>query len=177
MVLDILGNFLFSLASLVWTSFWYCIPIFLIVFLVGRRLHGFWREKAGRSWLQSAFLSSYLIVFVLLIIAFFFPVWQAFQDSSIGVPPPELRVTPVEMGAQFVLGLFRMAVVGILFAVLLLPLILLGEFVKDWLKTRIPNIWPRFFIAVWVVTFILVYLLLFWLSWVIPGLIYLIYWA
>lgn len=177
MALDVVSNAFQSLLSLLWVSVLYAIPVFIIVFLIGKRLFRFFHETHNRSWLQSALLSTYLIVFVVLIIAFFLPVWEAGQSPFLAQLPPDIAPTLFDQIGQFVFGIIRIALVSVLFSILLLPLILLGAFVFDWLETRIPTVALRLFLSSWAVLFIVLAVILFWLPWVIPSLLYLLFWA
>lgn len=177
MVLGFLANALVSAVTLLWSALVLAIPVFLAVWLVGRRLSGFFQNRWHRSWIQSAWLASYGMFFVVLIIAFFVPVWQATRDSSIGVPPEEIRLTLAEQVAQYSYGLGRLLVLSAFFALLALPLVFVGEFFKDALKERIRNSAVRVFAAIWLAMILALFVALFLLSWVVPGLLYLIYWA
>ncbi len=177
MALDLLSNALVSLFILLWNALLFAIPVFLAVWLVGRGLLVFFQKRWHRSWIQSAFLASYGMFFVVLIIAFFGPVWQASRDSAIGLLPESIAPTPTDLLGQFVFGLARILLISAFFALLSLPLVFVGEFFKDALKERIRNAAFRVFLAVWMVLLIALVIALFLIPWVIPGLLYLVYWA
>ena len=176
MVLDILYNFVVSLASMLWGSLLYSIPVFCAV-IIGRRVHAFFSKQNVQSWVLRAFLASYVIVFALLILAFFVPVWQATTDSAIGIIPEDIRLSPLEFFTQFFFGLVKVALISALVSVLLLPFIFLGAFVREQVQERIQNLWLTLFIAVFVSVFVAWLVLLFLVPWVIPGLVYLFYWG
>ena len=177
MALDLLSNALVSLFSLLWSALLFAIPVFLAVWLVGKGLLVFFQKHWHRSWIQSAFLASYGMFFVVLIIAFFWPVWQASRDSAFGLLPEAIAPTPTDLLGQFVFGLARILLISVFFALLSLPLIFVGEFFKDALKERVRNPPFRVFLAVWLVMVIALAIAFFLIPWVIPGLLYLVYWA
>lgn len=177
MVLELAGNLLASIASFLWGSFLYSIPVFLAVWLPGKRLHGFFSRRWKRSWLQSAFLSSYALFFVLLIIAFFFPMGIASKDSAIGLVPAVIAPSWLDLIGKFLFGLFRIALLSAFFSMLALPLVFVGELCRDLLKKRFKSQLLRLFLSVWVAVGLAVLVLLFLVPWVVPGLVYLVYWA
>lgn len=177
MVLEFLGNLVVSIASLLGNSFLYAIPVFLAVWLVGRPLHAFFQKRWKRSWIQSAWLASYGMFFVVLIIAFFFPVWEANRDSTTGIPPPEIRLTLTDMAGQFVFGLVRVILAAGLLALLVLPLLFVGALIKDLIQKRLRSRFLCIFFGVWATVLLALTVVLFLVPWVVPGLLYLLYWA
>lgn len=177
MALDPVSNLLVSVASLLGNAFGYAILVFLVAWLVGKRLHRFFQERFRLSWIQSAWLASYALFFVVLIIAFFVPIWQATTQSATGIAPEGIAVTGIELAAKYLFGLLRLLVLSAFFALLALPLIFIAELFKDWLQPWTSNPWLPSFIATWLTVFLTLAIVLFWLPWVVSGLIYLVYWA
>ena len=177
MALDLAANAVSSLVSLLWVSLVYSIPVFLAYWFIGKKLHSFFQKRLHRSWAQSAFLSSYVVFFLVLILAFFFPVAQSTRDNALGVFPQELRLSLAELAFQYLFALFRLLAVAALFALFALPLVFIGTFAKEWLADRVPNKPVHSFFATWLVVVVLFFIALFLVPWVVPGLIYLVYWG
>jgi predicted lysophospholipase L1 biosynthesis ABC-type transport system permease subunit len=177
MVLEFLATALFSLLSLLWSALLFAIPVFLAVWFLGRRLVVFFQKRWHRSWIQSVFLASYAMFFVVLIIAFFVPVWQATRDSAVGIVPAGIAPSFFDLLGRFFFGLVRVLALSAFFSLLALPLVFVGELFKEWFSKRVRSAPVCFFAAVWLAMALVLAIVLFLLPWVVPGLLYLIYWA
>ncbi len=176
MAADIVANLFSTVFSLLWASFWYSIPVFLLLFLVNP-IHRFFRERFKQTWVLASLASTYVIVLALLIVAYLAPAFSAANENDLGFAPAALAPSFGELVLSYVAVWFRLLLLAVFFAVLLLPAEFLGVFWMEWFSKRVKNRVVARFLSVWLTVLIVVGVVLFALPWIIPGLLYLIYWA
>ena len=152
------------------------IPLFAIAFL-GSLLHKRIAKRFKFSWIASAFLTALAFSLAFAAIAYALPVYLGFQAEGVGVRPPELQLEAADWLFFALGGIFKIAVVGIISALIAMPFILVGGLVKDWLAERKWNQYLCLFASVFVCVLIASALLLFFFGWVFQGMIYLLYFA
>jgi hypothetical protein len=177
MALELVLNAVFSLIDLLRGSFFIAIIAFIGVFLASF-LHDWLSKKYEFSWLKATMLTSYLTIFVLIILLYFSPVISGFGESNQGIVPSSLEMSPAEWVSFIVVMLLRNALVALLFTLFILPLEFFGSMAFDFLKEKYKlNRWINIFIAVFAVSLLVSIICLFLLPWVVPGLVYLsFYW-
>lgn len=166
-------------------AFLLAIPVFFFVLLgdwLKQRLEA-WRQF---SWLQSAFLSIYIIATLLILVLYYGGYAWALQGYQGGTPPPELQPTPefalmqtaLFLGVSLVKRLFA----GLALSLLILPFAVVGSLALERLKNgqgkkkgkKRAGSWPALFAGVFLAT-ALAYLLVLVFDFIPAGVIYLIY--
>lgn len=169
---------LISLVDLIRISILVGIPVFILAW-IGRLIFSKFHPK--QSWLLSAIISTYIIVFVLLILAYFFPSFLSLADYSKGTIPETIAPTALDYFLTYLANVLRVAILSALFCVLLLPLEFAGAALQDSLQKNVSNKTLRFGLAIFGSVFIATILILFVLPGigisVIPGIIYMVYFA
>ncbi|MDO8537661.1 MAG: hypothetical protein Q7S21_02145 [archaeon] len=149
------------------------IVIFLLS-LVGVKLFNYLRKRHEFSWFKAVLLASFLEIFVLTAIVYFFPAYLGYSQQSYGILPPELQPTLIE-NLLFFAGIFlRVIIVSIVLSIFLLPLEFVGSYVFEKLNQKLPY-FLRQFIAVFAATLvggICVFLLF---PWIILGILQLLF--
>lgn len=174
-MLDLLSNAVSSLATLVIASIQFAVPMILLVLLVSP-LHRFF-SRQFKSWLKSTFAATYLVFLVLLIIAYFVPAGLGIRESALGTMPEALSATLFEQVLGYLFILVRLLVLTAFFSVLVLPLEFLGIFFFEWFSSKTKNGLAAKILAVWLTVLVTTAVVLFLIPWIVPGLLYLIYWA
>jgi hypothetical protein len=175
---SILENLLFSFIDLLRQTLILGIGALLLCW-VGQAL--FVRLRKTRSWLFSMVLSTYMVVFALIILAYFGPYVLGAPDFIQGPVPEPLAQSTSDLFLIYLGALARSALVAAALCALLLPLEFLASAVDDLLKPRLSHAGGRFVITVFATTFVALLLLLFVLPAVginlVAGLLYLLYFA
>ncbi|MFH0955349.1 MAG: hypothetical protein V1777_04570 [Candidatus Micrarchaeota archaeon] len=176
MAADFVSNAVSSLFSLLVGTILYCLPIIAIVLLVSP-LHRFFSKRYKQSWLRSALFTTYLVVLVVLIFAYFVPAGIGVRESDLGTVPQALQSGLGEQLFAYGLILIRILALALFFSLLLLPLEFLGVFFFEWFSPKTKNPLVAKIGAVWLTVLVTTVVILFLIPWAIPGLIYLVYWA
>lgn len=137
MALGIGYDLIFSLQGLLQGSAITALPVFILA-IIGAALR---RKLAGRfrlSWLNSAFLATYILVLIIAFALYFTPLVASLgQGYEVPLPFQE----PLGFQALVLLAVpLRLALVCIALALLLMPLELIGSLVSDSLNQRFPKI-------------------------------------
>ncbi len=177
MVLELVLKAIFSLIDLLRGSFFLAIIAFVIVFFASF-LHDWLSKKYEFSWLKATMLTSYLAIFMLIILLYSAPVISGFGESDQGVVPAFFQMSPVDWLSFIAMVILRNALIALMFTFFILPIEFLGSMVFDYLKEKFKaNNWVNVFIAVFAACFATAIICLFLLPWIVPGLIYLtFYW-
>ncbi len=177
MVLDLVLKAFFSVVDLLRGSFLLSIPAFVLVFLASF-FHAWLSKKYGFSWLKATMITSYLAIFILIMLLYFTPVISGYGESDQGIVPSIFQTTALESAIFFFLLVLRNAVIALLFAFFVLPLEFLSSSVFDYLNEKAKlGKWINIFVAVFAACLATAIITLFLLPWIVPGLIYLVfYW-
>jgi hypothetical protein len=114
----------------------------------------------------------------LLIVFFVFPVIEAFVSVDLGVIPEPYRMTLPEFLYLAFSLLIKLMLVSFVFSLFVLPLTFVGAFVFSLLSKKfLWNKFINFFLACFVSTALALFVVLFLFPWIIPGAIFLVYFA
>lgn len=177
MVLELVFKAIFSLIDLLRGSFFLAIIAFVLVFFASF-LHNWLSKKHGFSWLKATMLTSYLAIFILIILLYSLPVISGFEASDQGIVPSFFQMAPLDWLLFIAMIVLRNALIALLFTFFILPLEFLASMVFDCLNEKFKlNRWVNIFIAVFAACLATAIICLFLLPWIVPGLIYLtFYW-
>ncbi len=174
----ILENMIFSFVDLVRQTLLLGVPV-LVVAWVGKKIHSLLSKN--RSWLTAAFFSTYILFFLLIMLAYFLPFLIGLGQFQQGITPESLAPTGTDRAIVFVINVFRVALVALVFTVLSLPIEFVGAFLQDLAAKRKTAPMISFGFGVFGSVFISLLLILFILPFIginlIAGLIYLVYFA
>lgn len=168
-------DLLFSGFDLLRLSVIFSIPAFVLVFLASRVR--FWAAKRFHlSWIRSTAVVSFAFVLCLVVLVYFFPIALLVPSALQSDVPPEFAETPLAYLMLFVLAFIRLVLSAAVITLLLFPVIFVGSFLFDWLssKTRFGFV-IKLYLAVLACTVLSWYFLLFIAPFVLPGIIYLVF--
>ncbi len=153
----LVGTLVFSIIvlALVWAASW----------IRGKLLKRF----PKLSWIQSVFLSMLALVFILVFVLYFFPMASAPSNSVLDQPPDEPQDVLGGI-ANFLTQVARLLFVSLVFTILLVPLALLGDFVRQYVQKKRKK-WIALLIASWCCVLVTV-LIWFLFPWIPAGLVY-----
>lgn len=177
MVLDLVLKAIFSLIDLLKGSLFLAIIAFAAVF-VASFLHAWLSKRFGLSWLKATMVTSYLLIFLLIMLLYCAPIVSGFGETDLGAVPDNYKMTAFDWAAFVAAIALRNSAIALLFTFFLLPLEFLSGMVFDFAKEKYKlNKWVNIFIAVFASCLATAIICLYLLPWIVPGLLYLtFYW-
>ncbi len=167
---------LFTIADILRGSFALSIPLFLIA-IAGSAAHKKISKRFKFSWFVSSLAVAFFFCFAFSLFAYYFPLFQAFSEENLGIEPPEMQDTPIEMAGFALFSLLKVAIFAALITALAVPFAVLGGLVKDKLKEKKYNEYLCLFAGVFSMSLLASFLLLFFFGWVLQGLVFLLYFS
>lgn len=174
MAFDFLSLFFFAL-DFVKGNFFVSVIVFLFVFfgaLARQRL-----ELAFKlSWFKSTLIVSFVFVLCLVSVVFFLPFIQASRIPVSYSVPIELQEDFSFQAKTFIFVILRLLIVSFLLQALILPGILAGAFLFDWISEH----WGffyflRIFVPVFIIASIYSFFALFVFPFSLPGILFLVF--
>ncbi|MCR4368658.1 MAG: hypothetical protein NUV67_02000 [archaeon] len=123
-------NLFLSLLGLLWGSITVAIPLFVLV-VIGKILREKIAEKTQRSWLVTAFISTFLLTFVLFLAAYFFPFLLSSQAEAVGELPSIFAPSATDILISYIYGILKAAITALVVSLLLMPLEFVGAYVHS----------------------------------------------
>ncbi len=136
-------------------------------------------KKFSLSWIQSALITTYLAVTIILIFLYLFPYYLGFSESILAkqIPPSMLAITPADIAVAIFLTILKILVNALILTIILLPLEFFAEFASDKLKEKkFPQLAKNFVIA-YCTGLLATIIILFVFPWIISGIVFLLYWG
>jgi hypothetical protein len=136
-------------------------------------------KKFSLNWIQSALITTYLAVTIILIFLYLVPYYLGFLESILAkqTPPAILALTPLDLAAAVLLTIIKIVISAIILTIIVFPLEFFAEFVSDKLKEKkIPRLAKNFVIA-YCTSLLVTIIILFVFPWILNGIIFLIYWG
>lgn len=164
MPLDPVSDVLLSLLGLLQGSVLTTAPVFAVT-LAAAALRKKLAARFGLSWIKSSFIVTYLTVLVISALLYFSPL-VASLGEGIYVPAPFQNELWVSALSALAVPL-RLVLVCLAFAVLLLPLELIGSLVFDASKQRWPKI--NYYLNVLISVFVTVVIAALLAIWLLPA--------
>ncbi len=124
-----------SVFSFLRGAFLFSLGVFVLAFLASL-LNRHWYKRFDWSWFRASFLSTYLILFVFLLLVYVLPVFFAFWQADPGFIPPEFSYTFSEWISIALTLLLKSLALAFLFALLLMPLEFFGLFVMEKMEKK-----------------------------------------
>lgn len=131
-------NLLFSLLGLLKGSLVVFIPVFILV-LTGKALRKKIQSKTKWKWFPSALASTFILVWMLILIAYFVPFLEGLSEQSLGEIPASFAPPPAAILYSYVYGLARVTISAAVVCLILMPLEFAGLFVFESLSKRFPK--------------------------------------
>lgn len=139
MALDPIFLLVNSLLDLMRGSFFVAIPVFLLV-IAGRFLRVKISEKTGWKWIGAAFAATFAILWLILLLAYFFPAITALQESNIGETPSIFAPSAGDIMLSYLYGLFKVTATAVVASFLLMPFEFIGLFIFESLAKNTPKL-------------------------------------
>ncbi|MDD5148821.1 MAG: hypothetical protein PHH08_05150 [Candidatus ainarchaeum sp.] len=154
------------------------VPLFLAsipVFFFKNRVS----KKFSLNWIQSAVLTTYVAVTIILIFLYLWPYCLGFAESIVAhqTPPSMLAMTPADLALAVIFTILKILSSALVLTILLLPLEFFAEFVSDRLKEKKLPAPAKTFIGAYCTSLLVTIIILFVFPWIANGVIYLIYWG
>ncbi len=179
MPLQSIGSLLFDAVDLLRMALVVAVPGFVLT-LVGQWLFKKMRKRFGLNWVQAAFVSTFIITLAIVFLLYLFPYYLAVIETKpiADLPIAEVQVTFVDHGIAFFSTIVKNLLTGLVFTILLLPLIFFGSFVSEKIDEK-KKLHPlaNTFAAVYCTALLIWIIILFVFPWALSGLVYLLYWS
>ncbi|MBN2127816.1 MAG: hypothetical protein JW703_05540 [Candidatus Diapherotrites archaeon] len=177
---NLVFQIVFSLIDLVkGTLFNFPLPFVLV--LIGTFFRRLISEKLKlKSWMISSFISVYFMLSLILVLAYFVPVFFGLSESLIGLPPPGSGLSEIDLIASFLFHFFRLLLLGVVFSFVVMPFALFGSIVFSAVENKFKTHYlinlalgvfasMLVFFALWLFVFLgfergVIYLIYFWMS-------------
>jgi len=177
MPLEFAADLLLAILDLVRMSLIIAIPAFPIVLLC-RKLHKRLSEKFGLNWILASFASAFAaltpIVFALYLVPLLMGIAATPETASL---PEFMQLTILDQAMAFISTIVKNLLTILLFAILAMPLVFFASFLEEKLKemVKVPEL-AQTFIAVFATT-VLAWIILLYFSWILPAMIWKLYWS
>lgn len=173
---EILENLLFSAVDLLRGSLYIVPPLFVLV-AAGRWLNSKIRASTKWSWVSTAFLSTFTVMLLAVLFAYFLPILDALQTQSIGEVPEPFAPSLGTMLASFAFGLVKAVAAALVISVLLMPLEFVGLSIFEAISRRLPKMHPLVSLALtcYIAAIVSAAVILFIVPEAITGMLYFIY--
>ncbi|HLD58327.1 MAG TPA: hypothetical protein VI977_01640 [archaeon] len=159
------------------------VPVFLVslpVLFAKERI----AKKFSLNWFQSALITTYLAVTIILIFLYLYPYALGFSQSQIAgqTAPSILATTPQDILIAVFLGIIKILTTALILTVLLLPFEFFAVFAAEKLKEakisgkEIPLL-AQTFAAAFCTCLLALIIVFFIFPWTVNGIIFLIYWG
>ena len=169
-----LGNLVLGVLELLKGSFFIALQAWVIL-LIANYLRKKLPGLKSWSWIKSSAATAYLAVLALVNVVYILPILSV-AGKATSTLPDVLQPTLLESLGELVLQEIRLAVVALVLAAVLLPLIVVGDFIFEWLQRRFGwNYFLPSLVSAYAITVVAMAAILFTgNSWVITGIFYLI---
>lgn len=128
-------NLIYTLIDLLKGAIPASILVFFLVF-IGRKLIKKVEEITKRSWLVNALFTTFIILWFLIMLAYFFPVLTAFNSSAVGEIPSAFAPSLASILGAYALGIARVTISAAVVSILLLPLEFIGLYLFEELSKK-----------------------------------------
>lgn len=171
-------SILFGIIDLLFIALKLAIPVFLVS-LAALWLKKKLSERYSLSWIKSALITTYLVIFVLLVILHLYTWFSGYFESSVAMQevPGIFAITPAEILTGILFMAIKIFLTAIILTILLLPLEFFAEFVSEKIKEKKMPSLLQTFIASYCTCLLTAIIVLFVFPWIIPGVFFLIYWG
>jgi len=176
MALNPIEDIVFSVIDLMRGSITVAIPLFFLL-LVGQWLRKRIEKETKWSWMITALITTYLIIFVLLLVAFFLPFLIASQEQTLGEVPSIFAPSLTNLIAGFLFGVLRVALVAGVLTLILLPLEFVGAYFHEVVSKKLeksPN-WLKLLVTAYITSIFSSAIIIFFIPEAVTGFFYLLY--
>ena len=175
MLIGIIENIIFSIIDLLKGSINITIPLFFIL-LVAQFLRKKIEAETKKSWLITAFVTTVLISFILLLIAYNLP-FLFLSTASAGEVPSMFASDFFVLAGVFLASVIKVFFVSIVFSLVLMPFEFMGVFFHSVICEKLakyPN-WLKLLVTSYVSTVFASAVILFLVPEAITGFLYFLY--
>ena len=134
---DILINLFTSIAELLWLSVILSIPMFFGAIAI-KFINAKLSQKFDMGFARASFISTYLLVLLLIIVLYFYPLYLGFSESPLtqSPKPPFFEITAMDFIVAIPTFIFKFLLNALVFTILILPVEFIAVFVIDYAKKR-----------------------------------------
>ncbi len=156
----------------------FTVPVFLVsipALLAKERL----AKKFNLNWIQSALITTYLALTIILIFLYLYPYALGFFESETAseTAPSILATTPQDMLVAVFLGIIKILSTALVLTVLALPFEFFAAFVLEKLKELKIHALAKNFITAFCSCLLALIIVFFVFPWAFSGIIFLIFWG
>lgn len=172
-------SMLLSLLAILWGTLVFSVPAFIAA-LACTFLYKWISKKLSLKWFKASLITTYICVFVVLLVFFFTPLLTtAFQQAVPDLAPDE-SYSGEELLALFfvspVMLVIKLLAAALVISLLLMPLELIGSALFSWLQKKKKLYYVNAFISVFAATLAAVLVILAF-PWIPAGILYFVYFA
>jgi len=175
MVVELLASIIFSILELLKGSLIVAIPVFVFIF-IGQKLRKKIAEQTSWSWFTSAIVSSFFIVFSLLLIIYFLPQFST-SFSPIGEVPSIFSGDFAAIITIYVASVLKVLFVALVLTVILMPLEFVGLYFHSVISKKLKKYpgWAKLLATAYASSVFASAIILFLIPEAITGFFYLLY--
>ncbi len=176
MALDLIASVLFSIIDILKGALVVSLPVFFIV-LFAQFLRKKISEETNWSWTISAFATTFLVLYFLIAIAYFYPFLVASQEMPIKEIPEMFAPEIGSVFSAFIFGAIRSGFAALIASILIMPAEFVGLFIFEAVfeKKEKKQKWMKTAVAVYSTTLLCSVVLIFVIPEALTGFIYLLY--
>ncbi|MEK6958022.1 MAG: hypothetical protein AABW99_03530 [archaeon] len=178
MVFEAITDLFLSVLDILRGSIVPTIPVFLAV-LFASWLRKKIEKETKRSWIATLLASTIIVMYFILLFAYFIPYLAALQQSNVGEIPSPFAPSLAGLVAGFVFGALWVFVVAVVASLILLPLEFVGAFIYEYVSKKLgkqPG-WLKLLIATYISVAVASAAIIFIVPWLLPGFLYFLYYG
>jgi len=175
MVLDLAFSLAVSIFNLLKTSLFVAIPVFVLA-LATSAIQSRLSKKFGLSWVKTSFISTYLLITLLIFFLYFFPLLLIPANLK-GVVPVEFQPSAQSVLFYNLFTVISLLIKSLIVTLLVIPLELLTAILFSLIDKKfeaVPRL-AKFFAAIYAVVVLVIALVLFLFPWVLLAMVMMIY--
>ncbi|GEM_PF-5424457 len=156
-------------------------PAVIVFFLalIGKRVRGTIEKEMNWKWLGSTLAATFVISWCIVLLAYFFPIITASQEQGLGLVPSPIAPTLSGIALSYIYGVLKVTLVAAVLCVLLLPLELVGSYIRSVVEKKLGKLpsWSKLLVSAYIVTLLASFIVLFIVPQSVTGLLYLLYYG
>lgn len=176
MALNPIENIILSLIDLLRGSITVAIPLFILL-LIGQKFRKRIEKETKWSWIKSSFAATFIIMFILMLLGFFYPFLAATQEQALGEVPSIFAPSLDIILLSFVAGIFKALIVALVATLILMPLEFVGLYFHEVISKKLgkqPE-WLKLLVTAYVSSVFGSAIILFLVPELIPGILFYLY--
>lgn len=174
MVLDLVAVFLISVFDLLKTGLLLSIPVFVLA-LIAAAIQSKLSKKLDMNWVKTSFISTYVIVTLLIFFLYFFPLLSVPFDLK-GTVPPEFLPSAQDVIFYNISTFVSLLLKSLVLTIIVIPFELIASLAFSFLDKKFAGkTMLKVFASVYLTVLLVIALVLFIMPWLLLALVMFIY--